>query len=279
MLISKIISEYGEDWDKEDIDLPFLISNDKRSSPLLRKKDFTNIYLIFDYERHDPFFSETNILRMQRYFSRPEDVGKLYINYPMVESYLDLKSIPDVSYKNRRYSSKNTQGAVYKRTLANSYILKLMAIPRKVDKYLLTQRIDEATRCSLISHLSKCATTTEINNATSAILANKKGNRYFQHCFSFSINGESCSYNEYMQWIFRQIIVHNIRKANKIQRGVYDFPLEEIKTYFQEIDGCDILTRQNISSRLDGDAQIDVLNMSVFLIPDYNPNIVFSLPL
>lgn len=182
VLISKIISEYGEDWDKEDIDLPFLISNDKRSSPLLRKKDFTNIYLIFDYERHDPFFSETNILRMQRYFSRPEDVGKLYINYPMVESYLDLKSIPDVSYKNRRYSSKNTQGAVYKRTLANSYILKLMAIPRKVDKYLLTQRIDEATRCSLISHLSKCATTTEINNATSAILANKKGNRYLDRC-------------------------------------------------------------------------------------------------
>lgn len=47
VLISKIISEYGEDWDKEDIDLPFLISNDKRSSPLLRKKDFTNIFRDF----------------------------------------------------------------------------------------------------------------------------------------------------------------------------------------------------------------------------------------
>ena len=79
-----------------------------------------------------------------------------------------------------------------------------------------------------------------------------------------------------MQWVFSQVIVHNIRKANKIQRGVYDFPLEEIKVYFHELDACDILSHQNILSRLDGDAQIEVLNMSVFLIPDYNPNIAFS---
>lgn len=275
-LIAKIISEYGEDWDREDIDLPFLISNGKQSSSVLRKRDFTDIYLIFDYERHDPSFSETNILRMQRYFSHPEDVGKLYINYPMVESYLDLKSIPDASYESRKYSSKNKRGSVYKRSVANSCISRLMDIPYRVDKYLSTQNINASTRCSLINLLTNCTTIAEIGEITSTTLADENAKCYFQDCFSFSINGESCSYNQYMQWVFSQVIVHNIRKANKIQRGVYDFPLEEIEVYFHELDACDILSHQNILSRLDGDAQIDVLNMSVFLIPDYNPNIAFS---
>ena len=50
MLYEDIIREYGDDWENE-------------------WTDFTNIILVFDYERHDPQFSADKILRLQNYFS------------------------------------------------------------------------------------------------------------------------------------------------------------------------------------------------------------------
>lgn len=52
-----------------DIDLPFVISKKKNLENLCYKNDFTNIILVFDYERHDPQFSADKILRLQNYFS------------------------------------------------------------------------------------------------------------------------------------------------------------------------------------------------------------------
>ena len=86
MFLNKIRQEYGEDWYEQDIDIPYLVGKIKNLSNRETKKDYTNILLIFDYERHDPNFSEFGIEKMQEYFSNSEDVGKLYINYTMVES-------------------------------------------------------------------------------------------------------------------------------------------------------------------------------------------------
>lgn len=60
-----------DDWENEwtDIDLPFVISKKKNLENLCYKNDFTNIILVFDYERHDPQFSADKILRLQNYFS------------------------------------------------------------------------------------------------------------------------------------------------------------------------------------------------------------------
>ena len=117
MLISKIIQEYGEDWFEQDIDLPYLIGKAKQLPVRETKKNYTNIFLIFDYERHDPNFSEQNILRMQEYFSSAEDVGKLYINYPMVESYMDFSFPPDEALKSKTVSSLMQNGSGYKNTI------------------------------------------------------------------------------------------------------------------------------------------------------------------
>ena len=65
------------------------------------KEDFTDIFLVFDYERHDPRFSEDKIAELQNYFQDSTDMGKLFINYPMVESYQHLQSSPDPFYENR----------------------------------------------------------------------------------------------------------------------------------------------------------------------------------
>lgn len=90
-LYEDIIKEYGEDWSETDVDLPFVVSRKKYPDELRYKEDFVNIVLVFDYERHDTYFLEDKILAMQQYFVDSTDVGKLYINYPMIESYQDIE--------------------------------------------------------------------------------------------------------------------------------------------------------------------------------------------
>ena len=278
-LIRKIKKEYGEDWDQEDIDLPFLISNRKSDCPKMRKRDFTDIFLIFDYERHDVFFSETNIARMQKYFSQSEDVGKLYINYPMVESYLDLYSIPDKSYEYRKCSANMKKGDEYKQATSKTFIKCLISLPDKIQKYLVGQGIDKATCDTIVYKIKSCNTLDDIDSLLSKFQQGnnlKKSTCYLNHLISqFSFIKDGLSYNKYMRWIFQQIILHNIRKANKIQKGIYDFSPEEMGNCFKNIDLNEILRRQNILSDPAGKAEINVLNTSVFLIPDYNLNIIF----
>lgn len=105
MLYEDIVNMYGHDWVEEeiDVDLPFVISKKKTPDNVRYKNDFTKILLVFDYERHDTNFSEEKITQMQRKFSDVTDMGQLYINYPMIESYQHLISIPDLNYKSRKY--------------------------------------------------------------------------------------------------------------------------------------------------------------------------------
>ena len=67
-LYEDIVREYGRDWAKDemDVDLPFVISKKEHPETVYYRNDFTNIILVFDYERHDPAFSEEKILEMQR---------------------------------------------------------------------------------------------------------------------------------------------------------------------------------------------------------------------
>ena len=63
ILYNDIVKEYGADWANtgDDIDLPLVISKKKTPDQLSYKEDFTDIFLVFDYERHDPGFSEDKI--------------------------------------------------------------------------------------------------------------------------------------------------------------------------------------------------------------------------
>ena len=97
-----------------DIDLPFVISKKQTPGNLRYKDDFTNIILVFDYERHDTNFSERKILDMQNNFSDAADMGKLYINYPMIESYQHLRTIPDSDFAERKIPVSLQPGSKYK---------------------------------------------------------------------------------------------------------------------------------------------------------------------
>ena len=84
-LHSGIVKEYGSDWFNDDVDLPYVVSKMKKLETIWYGQDFIDVFLIFDFERQDTFFSREIIERMQKYFIDSTDMGKLYINYPMVE--------------------------------------------------------------------------------------------------------------------------------------------------------------------------------------------------
>lgn len=114
-LYDDIVQEYGKDWMEEDVDLPFVIG--KKKGKKESKINYTDIVMIFDYEQHDPKFGEEKIKQLQKYFSDSTDMGKLYINYPMRESYLHLKNCWDREYLERKQyiqSEDDKEGKRYK---------------------------------------------------------------------------------------------------------------------------------------------------------------------
>ena len=61
-------------------------------------QSFSDIIRVFDLDPQDPEFSEEKIREMVAYFRESSDMGKLYLNYPMVESFYHMKTIPDPKY-------------------------------------------------------------------------------------------------------------------------------------------------------------------------------------
>lgn len=116
LLYDDIEKEYGTGWGElnDDIDLPFVISKKQHMDELCYKENFTNIFIVFDYERHDINFSEEKIVKMQKYFYDETDMGKLYLNYPMIESYQHLRVLPDYEYIDKKIPVSLQPGREYK---------------------------------------------------------------------------------------------------------------------------------------------------------------------
>lgn len=51
---------------------------------------------------------------MAEYFVESSDMGKLYLNYPMVEAFYHMSSIPDEQYNNRFATLEELQAGTYK---------------------------------------------------------------------------------------------------------------------------------------------------------------------
>lgn len=98
--IYTLYHEMFEDNNPADIDLLQLLKS-REPDPL--KKDifdasYSDILLIFDLDPQDPSFAPKKISDMAKYFIESSDMGKLYINYPMVEAFYHMASIPDPGY-------------------------------------------------------------------------------------------------------------------------------------------------------------------------------------
>ena len=116
-----LYNEMFRDSDPASMDILQILKEHERD--LEKKKLFderySDILLIFDLDPHDPAFSADKIVEMASYFVESSDMGKLYLNYPMVEAFYHMKSIPDEEYyqytasleelRNRKYKERVTR--------------------------------------------------------------------------------------------------------------------------------------------------------------------------
>lgn len=113
-----LTKEFGDTWYDEKIEfLNFLktspvtqdqisnLQNEQESADDVKEFKFTDIFLVFDYERQEPLFNAELIKKMLSFWNESTENGLLYINYPMVESYMHLKGpLPDTDYLTRKCS-------------------------------------------------------------------------------------------------------------------------------------------------------------------------------
>ena len=114
--IYTLYKEMFEDNDPDDMDLLQLLKS--REPDLVKKtlfdESYSDILLIFDLDPHDFGFTPEKIRHIAKYFVESSDVGKLYINYPMVEAFYHMTSIPDLNFNTYNATLNELSAGTYK---------------------------------------------------------------------------------------------------------------------------------------------------------------------
>lgn len=236
-----------------------------------------------DYERHDPNFTETKIMSMQQTFTDSTDMGMLYINYPMIESYQHLKNLPDSDYINRTVSASINAGAIYKNTVKkNSVIAPMVDYPHRLEdllsnRFVIDNPVIRMKCCERIFALNSVGDIeTEVECIINNIMDSKKAlTAKYQlidwiHKQHYAEHG--LTYWQYMRNVLRKIAVYNILKADYIQHKTQNTDEDDnsYRRHYENIDFLNILNIQNELSRDRQNGYIWVLNTCIMYIAEYN---------
>lgn len=277
-LYAKIVYEYGTDWQEQDVDLPKCVAKWKNLGIKLEKRDFTNVILIFDYERQDPNFSETKICDLQKYFSDISDMGQLYINYPMVESYLDIDLNNTDDYETKMYSASFQKGAEYKTSVMKNPICNevflFKGFTEHIERLIGDELLAEKTAIAILSKFGEPNFQESFYDILSDVLEDKDAKslsfQYSSLLEKLGYNMQSMSYFSHIRDLFMLITECNIRKSLAIQGGDYHINRELLdEYYYEEMDFTAILDKQNRDSRDMLSGYIQVLNTAIFIISNY----------
>lgn len=282
-LYNLIVKEYDEDWNYLDVDLPYIVSKNKADMEIQYKRDFTNIFLVFDYERHDPNFEEEKINKLQEYFSDSTDVGKLYINYPMIESYQHLLIDSEREYIDVKIPVTLQPGDKYKALVKNFYIAKLVDYIERIPKLLKEHyEMDEDVINVCVEEIFSLSTNHNVNEQVREILRNnikseELDTATYQLC-DWIKKMQYLNLNKnlfgYLRTIFIKIIKCNIIKARNISVAETVYSFDKWQDYIEEVDLISILQKQNECSRNSTNGFIWVLNTCVFLVAEYNTRLI-----
>lgn len=101
--LKKDFSNKEGNIDYEFIDLPLFLNEyfNLEGENLLNSYDFNDKILIFDFDPQDTSYSPDILKELMDNFSNSTEIGKLYLNYPMVESFKHITSLEDsTSFEN-----------------------------------------------------------------------------------------------------------------------------------------------------------------------------------
>lgn len=85
-------------------------------------EDYSDIILVFDFDPHYDKPQFERIGKMLKFFNDSTNNGKLYINYPMMQSYKHIKSYFDEEFKDREIEVSKC--SKYKELVGKESILK-----------------------------------------------------------------------------------------------------------------------------------------------------------
>lgn len=71
---------------------------------------YTDVYIVFDFDPHVSKPEFEKILILAKYFTSSSDMDRLFVNYPMLQSYRHLKTLPDMGYAERTVSMAEILG-------------------------------------------------------------------------------------------------------------------------------------------------------------------------
>lgn len=120
--IYTLYNQLPDDYDEYDnIDLLQLLKERERdeSKLALLNERYTDILLIFDLDPQAPDFAPEKIIKMASYFTESTNMGKLYLNYPMVESFYHMSNIPDEKYNEYIVTLDDLKSKKYKQMVHN----------------------------------------------------------------------------------------------------------------------------------------------------------------
>lgn len=281
-LYDSLVNEYGPDWNELDVDLPLLVSRELNIAAQ-HKTMFKNIILVFDYERHDPKFSTEKIEKMQQYFCDSTDMGKLYLNYPMIESYQDLQSINDPTFATLKVPVTLRPGTKYKARVRNSFFDFALALPKKIRTHLVskcafpTVYVDETVE-RILTLPCDDNMRESLDGILSAYIApefSENSYYYIRHILhSLQHRQGEQNYWQYLRFCFCHAIKHNIYKSYLISGGNCTLDSVECRNYFQNLSLLDILSQQNLLSQDPVLGEIWVLNTCILLVPEYSYDLI-----
>jgi hypothetical protein len=144
-----LYQEMFANGDPSSIDLIQLLK-EKENDPI--KKNifnvrYSDILLIFDLDPQDNLFSTGKILEMLEFFVESSDMGKLYLNYPMVEAFYHMKSIPDINYNNYIVSLDELTEGTYKQRVNyenRNHDYSKFAVTREECNMVINQNMEKA---------------------------------------------------------------------------------------------------------------------------------------
>lgn len=142
------------DFDGENTDIKLIL---RSYEPDSGKRDvldgvYTDIFLIFDFEPQQDFPHFQTIRRMLEVFQDSTLQGKLFLNYPMMQSYKHFSCLPDPDFRTRKAterewkSYKQIVGDMSNYTDVNQYtyqtIIGLIVHHLRKANYILTGRYE-----------------------------------------------------------------------------------------------------------------------------------------
>ena len=153
--IYELYNHMFRDEDPNTIDFLQLLKEHENdpTKKLVFDRSYSDILLIFDLDPQDPQFSPAKIEEMVAYFVESSDMGKLYLNYPMVEAFYHMRSIPDKAYESYTASLLELRDKAYKARVQHEnrdHDYRKFAATRDECSIVIHQNIEKA--CHLVGY-------------------------------------------------------------------------------------------------------------------------------